>query len=167
MRALLALLALLAAPAVAAQAQSLDNTTIIYTVPGIGGGTFKVYFARSGNIYETNISGGSGPHGVHYRLGRTVNETVSSKDVTGGSLTCSTRSRASIAGRTIHLDADGDCKFAMSFLDGKFTHKVTIRIDGNSCSVTRAQKNVKMGAASSAVASSCSIQRGNQIGTGT
>jgi hypothetical protein len=164
MRNALLLVALLMAPAAPAQAQSLDNTTILYTVPGLSGGSFKVYFARSGNIYETNLSGGGGPSGAHYQLGRTLTETVKSTDVTGGSLTCTTRSRASITGRTIHLQADMDCKFAMSFLDGKFTHKSTIRIDGNSCSVTRASQNLKMGAASSGTSSSCSIQRGNLIG---
>src|SRR5262245_11633995 len=115
-----------AAPGLAC-AQSLDDTTIVYAVET---GTFAIYLAGSGRIFETNFSGNNPTQGVQYALGQTRAQKVPLIDTTGGRLACDVRSRASINGRTVTLQAVYDCKFPDPSLNSRFTQQVVIHVDG-------------------------------------
>jgi len=120
--------------ATAAGAQGVRDKTIVYRTSGVLGGTYKIYIAPSGTVFETNLSGGGGLSGYKYRIGRTITEKNSYTGTAGDHFTCDVRSTASLSKAILELQAHSSCFWGRgSALNGNFNHRVRVEMDGDHC----------------------------------
>ncbi len=150
--------------AIRAEAQSLSGKTIIYSTSGVVGGTYSIYIAPSGNVYETNISGDKSLSGVKYQLGGSTTQRNAYTDTMGNRYSCDVRSSARLSAAVLSLSARYACSWGVgSSLNGNYERQITVQLQGDACQVTSHQRREGHGTAVSQISTSCTLQTGNRL----
>lgn len=149
-----------------ATAQELSDKTIIYKIAGVWAGTYKIFIAASGKVYETDMmtSKDTSPSGTVYEPGKILNETNSFIDTTGGRYICDVTSEAKLSAMTLSLEAKSRCSWPKNpKANGIFYRQVVVQFAGESCrtEVRRRSDDFPRWSTNNSIA--CRIEEGNKL----